>query len=64
MVKAWIKQVYIKKGKMDMVTLIGTRYDKLSYTIFTNGLLFQEWRCYGPRKSPRSMGIDFSKLDV
>ena len=55
---------YMKKGEMDMVTLIGVRYEKLSYSIFINGLLFQEWRCSEPRKSPRSMEIDFSKLDV
>ena len=63
-VKVWIKQVYMKRGKMDIVTLIGTIHEKLSYLIFTNGLLFQEWICSGPQKSPRSMGIGFYKLDV
>ena len=64
MVKVWIKQGYMKKGKLDMVTLVGAGYEKLSYLIFTNGLLFQEWICSGPQKSPRSMGIGFYKLDV
>ena len=64
MVKVWIIQAYMKKGKLDMVALVGAGYEKLSYLIFTNGLLFHEWICSGPRKSPRSMGIDFYKLDV
>jgi hypothetical protein len=32
-VKVWIKQVYKKKGKMDMVNLVGARYENLSYSI-------------------------------
>ena len=33
MVSVWIKQVYTKKGKMDMINLVGPRYEKLSYSI-------------------------------
>jgi len=32
-VKVWIKQVYTKKGKMDMINLVGPRYETLSYSI-------------------------------
>jgi len=32
-VNAWIKQVYLKKGKMDRMNLVGARYEKLSYSI-------------------------------
>jgi len=32
-VKVWIRQVYTKKGKMDMLNLVGPRYGKLSYSI-------------------------------
>ena len=32
-VKAWIKQVYTKKGVADMVNLIGPHYENLSYSI-------------------------------
>jgi len=62
-VKVWIKQVYMKRGKMDTVTLIGTIHEKLSYLIFTNGLLFQNGYVLD-LKIPRSMGIGFYKLDV
>ena len=33
MISVWIKQVYTKKGKMDMINLVGPRYEKLSYSI-------------------------------
>jgi len=33
MVKVWIKQVYTKKGKVDMLNLVGARYENLSYSI-------------------------------
>ncbi len=33
MVKVWIKEVYTKKGRMDMLNLVGPRYDNLSYSI-------------------------------
>ncbi len=66
MVKVWIRQVYTKKGKIDMIKLVGPRYESLSYSInsleydragkmvrfFIDGLLFQERRRFGPRKSP------------
>ena len=32
-VKVWIKQVYTEKGIIDMVNLVGPRYDNLSYSI-------------------------------
>jgi len=32
-VKVWIRQVYAKKGKMDMIKLVGPRYENLSYSI-------------------------------
>ena len=32
-VKVWIRQVYTKKGKTDMVKLVGPRYGNLSYSI-------------------------------
>jgi len=32
-VKVWIRQVYTKKGKMDMIKLVGPRYENLSYSI-------------------------------
>ena len=32
-VKVWIRQVYTKKGKMDMVNLVGPRYENLSYSV-------------------------------
>jgi hypothetical protein len=31
--KVWIRQVYTKKGKMDMTNLVGPRYENLSYSI-------------------------------
>ncbi len=31
--KVWIKQMYTKKGKMDMINLVGPRYENLSYSI-------------------------------
>jgi hypothetical protein len=31
--KVWIRQVYTKKGKMDMINLVGPRYENLSYSI-------------------------------
>ncbi len=60
--KVWIRQVYTKRGKMDVINLIGPRYENLSYSInslefnceaklirfFINDPLFQEWRCPGP----------------
>ncbi len=33
MVKVWIRQVYTKKGKIDMIKLVGPRYESLSYSI-------------------------------
>ena len=42
MVKVWIRQVYTKKGKMDMIKLVGPRYESLSYSI--NSL---EYDCLG-----------------
>jgi len=33
MVSVWIKQVYTKKGKTDMVNLVGPRYENLGYAI-------------------------------
>jgi len=33
MFSVWIKQVYTKKGKMDMINLVGPRYENLSYSI-------------------------------
>ena len=41
MVSVWIKQVYTKKGKMDMINLVGPRYEHLSYSI--NSLEFDCW---------------------
>jgi hypothetical protein len=32
-VSVWIKQVYTKKGKMDMMNLVGPRYENLGYSI-------------------------------
>jgi hypothetical protein len=32
-VEVWIRQVYTKKGKMDMINLVGSRYENLSYSI-------------------------------
>ena len=32
-VKVWIRQVYTKKGKTDMMNLVGARYKNLSYSI-------------------------------
>ena len=32
-VKVWIRQVYTKKGKMNMIKLVGPRYENLSYSI-------------------------------
>jgi hypothetical protein len=32
-VKVWVRQVYGQKGKMDMINLVGPRYEKLSYSI-------------------------------
>jgi len=32
-VNVWIRQVYTKKGKMDMVNLVGPRYENLSYSV-------------------------------
>lgn len=31
--KVWIRQVYTKKGKMDMINLVGSRYENLGYSI-------------------------------
>ncbi len=31
--KVWVRQVYTKKGKMDMIKLLGPNYGKLSYSI-------------------------------
>ncbi len=42
MVKVWIRQVYTKKGKIDMINLVGPRYESLSYSI--NSL---EYDCAG-----------------
>jgi hypothetical protein len=33
MVKVWIKEVYTKKGKVDMMNLVGARYKNLSHSI-------------------------------
>jgi len=33
LVSVWVKQVYTKKGKMDMINLVGLRYEYLSYSI-------------------------------
>jgi hypothetical protein len=33
MVSVWIRQVYTKKGKADMINLVGPRYEHLSYSI-------------------------------
>ncbi len=33
MASVWIKQVYTKKGKTDMINLVGPRYEHLSYSI-------------------------------
>jgi len=33
MVKVWIRQVYTKKGKVDMLNLVGPRYENLSHSI-------------------------------
>jgi hypothetical protein len=33
MVSVWIRQVYTKKGKADMINLVGSRYEHLSYSI-------------------------------
>jgi hypothetical protein len=33
MVSFWIKQVYTKKGKTDVVNLVGPRYENLGYSI-------------------------------
>ena len=38
-VRVWVRQVYTRKGKMDMVNLVGPRYEKLSYSI--NSLEFE-----------------------
>ena len=32
-VTVWVRQVYTKKGKMDMINLVGSRYENLSYSI-------------------------------
>ncbi len=32
-VQVWIREVYTKKGKMDMVNVVGSRYENLSYSI-------------------------------
>jgi hypothetical protein len=32
-VKVWIRQVYTKKGKTDMMNLVGARYKNLSYSV-------------------------------
>jgi hypothetical protein len=31
--KVWIRQVYTKRGKVDMINLVGPRYENLSYSI-------------------------------
>ena len=59
-VKVWIKQVYMKRGKMDTVTLIGTRHEKLSYLIFTNGLLFLSMDMFWTSKIPPINGKSVS----
>lgn len=33
MVKVWIREVYTKKGRIDMLNLVGPRYDNLNYSI-------------------------------
>ncbi len=33
MAKVWVRQVYTKKGKIDMIKLLGPHYEKLSYSI-------------------------------
>ncbi len=32
-VKVWIRQVYTKKGKMDMIKLVGARYETLNHSV-------------------------------
>jgi len=32
-VKVWVREVYGQKGKMDMINLVGPRYENLSYSI-------------------------------
>jgi hypothetical protein len=32
-VKVWIRQVYSEKGKMDMINLVGPRYQNLSHSV-------------------------------
>ena len=38
LVSVWVKQVYTKKGKIDMINLVGPRYEHLSYS--SNSLEF------------------------
>ncbi len=33
LVKVWIRQVYTKKGRTDMVNLLGPRYENLGYSV-------------------------------
>jgi hypothetical protein len=52
LVKVWIRQVYTKKGRTDMVKLLGPRYKNLSYSV--NSL---EFNC--DAKSMRYLSLTF-----
>ncbi len=54
-VRVWIKQVYTKKGKIDMMNLVGSRYKSLNYSI--NSL---EFDC-GDKKVRFSSMVYYSK---
>jgi len=59
MVKVWIKQVYTKKGKVDMLNLVGARYENLSYSI--NSL---EFDCGDKKVRFLSMTYYYKKEDI
>ena len=59
MVKVWIKQVYTKKGKVDMIKLAWPRYESLSYSI--NSL---EYDCGGEMVRFLSMTYYSKNKDV
>ncbi len=58
-VKVWIRQVYTDKGKMDMIKLVGPRYESLSYSI--NSL---EFDCGDKKVRFLSMAYYTKKGDV
>ncbi len=58
-VKVWIKQVYPKKGKIDMMNLVGSRYKSLNYSI--NSL---EFDCGDKKVRFSSMAYYSKKGDV